>query len=156
MQPALHHYLPARYARTDIDDLPWIPSTTPGKSSKPLRFFRHDRGFVELLRMESGVVMPLHRHNGETHAFNLSGQRQLCTGEIIGPGDYVYEPPGNVDWWTVVGEEAMVALVVVTGTVDFLGPGDNVRFTASAQTQLDDYRQYCLSQGIKELDLLEG
>ena len=34
----LHEYLPARFRANA--DLPWIPSTMPGKSAKPLRFFK--------------------------------------------------------------------------------------------------------------------
>ena len=40
--------LPARYAWAQ--ELPWIPSGTAGKSSKPLRFLPGNRGFVELPR----------------------------------------------------------------------------------------------------------
>lgn len=144
--------LPARYAWAQ--ELPWIPSGTAGKSSKPLRFLPGNRGFVELLRMEPGVLMPLHRHTGEIHAYNLAGSRKLCSGEIIGPGDYVYEPVGNVDWWRIVGEDTMIALVVVMGTVEFLGPGNSVRYTASANTQLQAYRDYCSQHGIDALDLV--
>jgi 2,4'-dihydroxyacetophenone dioxygenase len=112
---ALRSFLPGRCSTSA--ELPWIPSGTPGKSAKPLRFLRNGSGFVELLRMEPGTLMPLHRHSGEIHAYNLSGSRQLCTGEVIGPGDYVYEPPGNIDWWKVIGDETMLALVVVMGDV---------------------------------------
>jgi quercetin dioxygenase-like cupin family protein len=150
---ALTEYLPARFSATA--DLPWIPSATPGKSSKPLRFLADDRGFVELLRMEPGVVMPLHRHTGEIHAYNLAGSRKLCTGEVIGPGDYVYEPPGNTDWWKIVGAETMVALVIVMGAVEFVGPGGSVRARASASTQLAEYERYCREQGLPMQDLVE-
>jgi quercetin dioxygenase-like cupin family protein len=95
----LHDYLPARFSTAAARH--WVPASTPGKSSSPLRFLADDRGFVELLRMEPGVVMPLHRHAGEIHAYNLGGTRKLCTGKLIGPGDYVYEPPGNEDWWKI-------------------------------------------------------
>lgn len=149
----LREYLPARFHTSAA--LPWIPSTMPGKSAKPLRFFKDDRGFVELLRMDPGVVMPLHRHTGEIHAYNLSGSRQLCTGEVVGPGDYVYEPPGTVDWWKIVGDEPMVALVVVMGAVEFLGPGEIVTARASAQTQLKVYHDYCAQHGLPVLDLID-
>ena len=96
-------YWPARVATASGS--PWVPSDTPGKSARLLRFLPDGAGFVELLRMEPGVAMPLHRHSGEIHAYNLSGSRQLCTGEVIGPGDYVFEPAGNTDWWRVVGDE---------------------------------------------------
>ena len=105
--------------------------------------------------MEPGVAMPLHRHTGEIHAYNLSGSRQLCTGELIGPGDYVYEPPGNKDWWKIVGDEPMLALVIVMGTVEFLGPGGVVTARASASTQLAEYRRHCHEQGLPVLDLVD-
>src|SRR6185503_15413811 len=92
--------IPAQVPSLDTDRLPWIP-LGPGESFKPLRFLPGDRGRVLLLRLEPGTVVPRHRHLGEVHAFNLSGHRQLDTGEVVGPGGYVYEPAGNVDsWWT--------------------------------------------------------
>jgi quercetin dioxygenase-like cupin family protein len=132
--------------------LPWIPADTPGKWAKPLRFLG-DRGFVELLRMAPGTVMPLHRHTGEVHVYQVAGQRQLCSGEILGPGDYVHEPAGNVDWWKVVGDEEMVAFVVVLGDVEFIGPGGEVRARANVRTQSDDYERYCAGHGIEAQDL---
>lgn len=149
----LHAYLPARCVADH--DTPWIPSGTPGKSAKPLRFLADNRGFVELLRMEPGVVMPLHRHSGEIHAYNLSGSRRLCTGEVIGPGGYVYEPPGNVDWWKVVGDEPLLALVVVMGEVDFLRADGSVCGHASAATQRRDYEAWCRGQGLPVADLAD-
>lgn len=144
---------PLRYA--DSESLPWVPSPVPGKSSKPLRFLRGNRGFVELLRMEAGVVMPLHRHTGETHAFNLTGSRRLASGEVIGPGGYVYEPPGNVDSWEVIGEEPLVALVVVMGEVEDLAPDGHVRGVANAATRFVEYQTFCRERGIAMLDLVE-
>jgi quercetin dioxygenase-like cupin family protein len=148
----LHSYLPARVA--GVADSPWVPSDTPGKSARLLRFLPNDEGFVELLRMEPGVAMPLHRHSGEIHAYNVSGSRQLCTGEVIGPGDYVYEPAGNVDWWRVVGDEPMIALVVVRGTVEFLAADGSVRSTANALTQRNELERYCRAQGLTMPDLI--
>ncbi len=50
------------------------------------------------MRLQPGAIVGLHRHTGDVHAFNLSGYRKILdTGEIVGPGDYVYEPAGNVD-----------------------------------------------------------
>jgi 2,4'-dihydroxyacetophenone dioxygenase len=75
----------------------WIP-TGGGKAFRPLRF--HADGWSELMRLEPGSLVPRHRHTGEVHAYNLAGTRQILgTDEIVGPGDYVYEPAGNVDAW---------------------------------------------------------
>lgn len=142
-------------ARTLADDaVPWVP-LSPGKSFKPLRFLREDRGFVELLRLEPGETIPLHRHTGETHAFNLEGSRALCTGETIGPGGYVYEPPGNTDSWRVVGDAPLVVLVVVLGAVEYLGPDGAVTHRYTAQTLKEIYERHCAATGIEPIDLVD-
>jgi hypothetical protein len=58
----------------DTDTMPWIP-TGPGKSFRPLRFTAD--GWSELMRLEPGSVVALHRHTGELHAFNVSGTREI-------------------------------------------------------------------------------
>src|SRR5262249_48010842 len=137
---SLQRSLPARLTRAA--EMPWVPSSTPGKAAKLLRVFAGDRGFVELLRMEPGVAMPRHRHTGEVHVVNLAGERRLCGGEIVGPGQYVYEAPGDVDEWTVVGTVPMIAFVVVMGEVEFLGPDDVTCARASGLTQFAEYRRW--------------
>jgi quercetin dioxygenase-like cupin family protein len=136
------------------DAVPWVP-LSPGKSFKPLRFLREDRGFVELLRLEPGETIPLHRHTGETHAFNLEGTRQLCTGEVIGPGGYVYEPEGNTDWWKVVGDVPLIVLVVVMGAVEYLDADGAVTHRYTAQALKDLYERHCAKVGIEPVDLVD-
>ena len=142
--------LPARVAEHSA--VPWVPLSA-GKSFKPLRFMRDNRGFVELLRLEPGAAIPWHRHSGEVHAFNLEGTRELCTGELIGPGDYVYEPAGNTDAWTVVGNVPLVVFVVVMGAVEYLGPDGTVTSRYTCETLRTAYHRYCAEQGIEPLDL---
>jgi 2,4'-dihydroxyacetophenone dioxygenase len=134
--------------------VPWVP-LSGRKSFKPLRFLSGNRGFVELLRLEPGEAIPLHRHTGDVHAINLEGSRELCTGEIIGPGDYVYEPAGNTDSWKVVGDKPLVVLVVVTGAVEYLGPENTVTNRFTADTLMECYRQYCAANNIEPLDLVD-
>ena len=130
------------------NDVPWVP-LGEGKAFKPLAFFADDRGFVELLRLDPGVAIPLHRHTGEVHAFNLAGSRRLHTGEIIGPGDYVYEPVGNIDSWSVHGDETLVVMVVVMGAVEYLERGNGAvskRYTATTLREL--YLHHCTANNL--------
>jgi 2,4'-dihydroxyacetophenone dioxygenase len=145
-------FLPAR--NLEQTAVPWIP-LGEGKSFKPLRFLSGNRGFAELLRIEPGNVVPLHRHSGEIHAINLEGWRELCSGELIGPGDYVYEPAGNVDSWKVVGAAPCVIFVTVSGSVEFLGPDSTVTRSVSGDTLMEIYRQYCAVNSIEALDLVD-
>lgn len=132
--------------------LPWVPLCA-GKSFKPLRFLGEDRGFVELLRLEPGERIARHRHTGEVHAFNVEGWRELATGEVIGPGDYVYEPAGNVDHWHVVGDAPLVVMVVVMGAVEYINDEDEVTERYTAGTIRDLYRRHCAAIGVAPLDL---
>ena len=146
------NFTPAR--NIDPDLIPWVP-LGEGKSFKPLRFFEDNRGFTELLRIEPGTVIPLHRHTGEIHAFNLEGTRELCTGEIIRPGDYVYEPAGTVDTWKAVGDVPCVIFVTVGGAVEFLADDNSVERSVSGRDLQDLYREYCAEHGIEMLDLVD-
>lgn len=145
-------YLAARSLAQEAT--PWVP-LAEGKSFKPLRFLSGNRGFVELLRLEPGTASPLHRHTGEVHAFNLEGSRQLCTGELIGPGGYVYEPAGNTDSWKVVGDVPLVVLVVVMGAVEFIGSDHTVTGRVTADTLMEMYQRHCAANDLHPLDLVD-
>ena len=134
------------------DGVPWVP-LAPGKAFKPLRFFKDDRGFVELLRLAPGETIARHRHTREVHAYNLQGARQLCTGEVIWAGGYVYEPAGNVDSWQAIGDEPLIVLAVVTGAVEYLDADDRATQRFTARTLDDLYRAHCLAHGIAPRDL---
>lgn len=136
------------------DATPWIP-LFEGVSFQPLRFLTGNRGFVTLLRLTPRAAIPMHRHTGEVHAFNVEGARQLGSGELIGPGDYTYEPAGNIDTWKAVGETPLVVLTIVMGVVEYLGPDNTVRACSSTETLMAAYQKYCNATGIAPLDLID-
>ena len=137
----------------DTASIPWIP-LGPGESFKPLRFLSNDRGRVLLLRLDPGTVVPRHRHLGEVHGFNIAGSRKLIeTGEIAGPGAYVYEPAGNVDSWMAVGDEPVIVHITSFGAMEYLGDDDQVlrRDTASSLHQI--YLRYCEEHNLTPVNL---
>ena len=125
----------------------WIPEGE-GKWSRPLHFLPDGSGWVELMRLAPGVRLGLHRHSGLVHAYNVQGHRRLCTGEDIGPGGYILEPPGNVDWWEATGDEPLVVFVVVMGAVEYLADDGRVLRRITTQDRIADYRRWCDEQGI--------
>ncbi|MEO8381457.1 MAG: 2,4'-dihydroxyacetophenone dioxygenase family protein [Acidobacteriota bacterium] len=142
--------LPAHYASQwlDVASMPWIP-LGPGESFKPLRFFPNDRGRALLLRLEPGTIVPRHRHLGEGHAFNLSGSRQLIeSGEIAGPGSYVYEPTGNVDSWMALGDEPVIVPIISFGAMEYLDDDDQVLRRDTAASLREIYLRYCQENGL--------
>ena len=128
-------------------DTPWVPLSS-GKAFKPLRFLTDNRVFVELLRLEPGEAIARHRHTGDVHAYNLQGWRELDSGERIGPGDYVYEPAGNVDSWQAIGNEPLIVLVIVTGAVEYLDAAGNVTQRWDGARLREVYERYCSATGI--------
>ncbi|WNG39155.1 anti-sigma factor [Archangium violaceum] len=139
----------------DTERIPWVP-LSPGLSFKPLRFLRNELGRIQLLRLEPGTIIPRHRHTGEVHGFNLVGQRKLLdTGELVGPGGYVYEPAGNVDSWMAVGTEPVIVHVTAYGAVEYLDERGDVVKRATCLSQFEAYRSWCQKNGIPMLDLQE-
>lgn len=127
-------------------DLPWIPSG-PGNSFRPLRF--DTASWSELMRVEPGRAIPLHRHTGPVHAFNLSGTRRILgSGELVGPGDYVYEPCGMVDGWEAVGAEPCVIHLHIVGAVEYLDSTGQVTATYDSASQRAAYLAWCRENGV--------
>ncbi len=122
----------------------WIP-LGDGQSFRPIAF-GPGRARQLVLRVEPGVVVGLHRHHGEVHAYTLSGQRRLLdpAGPVdIGPGDYVYEPAGNVDSWMAFGDEPCIVHIAIDGPMDTLGPDGEVRSSSGTPELLAAYRKWC-------------
>lgn len=129
----------APIARADAH--PWVP-IAPGFSFKLLRATSDDDVWVELLRLEPGTTISRHRHTGEVHAYTLAGQRELLeTGVVVGPGDYVYEPPGNVDSWRAVGDAPLVVFVTLRGAIEYLDEHGNVLRRSTATSAAEAYRR---------------
>ncbi len=138
---------------TVADSVPWIP-LGEGESFKPLRFLGGNRGRVLLLRLEPGCVVPPHRHTGDVHAFNLEGSRELIdSGQVVGPGDYVYEPAGNADTWRVVGDLPCTVFIATRGTMEYLDEQGLVLRRDTTDSMRQAYLGFCAEHGIEVVDL---
>ncbi len=127
---------------TDHETQPWQP-IGPGFSLKLLHGGADEDTRVLLLRVDPGTVIPLHRHAGEVHAYNLAGSRRLLeTGALVGPGGYVYEPPGNVDSWMAVGDEPAIVLVTVRGAMETLAEDGAVTAASTTRAITEAYGRF--------------
>ena len=117
----------------------------PGVSARLLRLAGKERTLQ--LKVEPGVTIEPHVHEGEVHAFNVSGYRKLENGDIAGPGAYVYEPTGNRDSWSCVGDEPVIVQITMSGSLTYLdadGKALSVTDTAGLRAL---YRDWCEKEG---------
>lgn len=136
----------AAMRRAGLDS--WIPEGE-GKWSLPIQFLPDGSGWVELMRLKPGTRLGLHRHTGEVHALTLVGERRLNDGRMVGVGDYIHEPAGNVDWWEAVGDEDLLVHVVVKGSVEYLGAHHSVLQQITAADRISDYHRHCAAVGVQ-------
>jgi 2,4'-dihydroxyacetophenone dioxygenase len=130
----------------EIDALPWQP-VAPGFTLKLIRGGGDDDTRVLILRLEPGTVIGRHRHHGEIHALNLAGTRRLDSGEEIGPGGFVYEPPGNVDSWMAVGDVPVIVFLTARGAIEYLDEQGAVVSRTTTASVTAGYRQFLQSRG---------
>lgn len=130
-----------------IDALPWQP-ISHGFTLKVVKAGLDEDTRVLVLRLEPGTVIARHRHTGEIHALNLAGSRKILdTGEVIGPGGYVYEPPGNIDSWMAIGDEPVIVFLTARGAIEYLGEDGNVTSRSTTSSVSAAYRAFQVSRG---------
>ena len=128
------------------ETIPWVP-LRDGVSMRPLHF--EADGYALQLKVEPGTTITRHRHTGPVHALNLSGYREIIdTAEIVGPGEFVFEPAGNVDSWRCHGEEACVVQLSLRGRVEYLDECGHVTSYSDSSTALSAYRDHCRVHGL--------
>lgn len=128
-----------------IAALPWQP-ISPGFSLKVVRGSDDDHeARVLVLRLEPGTDTGWHRHTGEIHALNLAGTRELSNGEVVGPGGYVYEPPGNHDTWRAVGDEPVIVFLTATGAIEYLDDAGAITSRTTTSSVTRGYRAFVAS-----------
>jgi anti-sigma factor ChrR (cupin superfamily) len=126
------------------NELPWMP-LAPGMSARFLRFDGDERSLQ--LRIQPGTVIPRHRHGGSVNAYNLQGHRWLGDGSIAGPGDYVYEPAGNIDSWGCHGDEPCIVQISMSGSLEYLDEEDRVISSADTAKLRAAYLDWCAREG---------
>jgi quercetin dioxygenase-like cupin family protein len=126
-------------------DLQWMP-LSPGVWARPLRFAGAERTLQ--LKVDAGVTIARHRHTGAVHAFNVSGSRRLGDGEIAGPGDYVFEPAGNEDSWTCIGDEPCVVQITMSGRVEYVDETGNLVSYTDTPKLREQYLAWCNEIGV--------
>lgn len=139
----------------DIERIPWVPQSDR-VWFKPVRFDLASGRWINLLRVTPGGKVNRHRHTGgQVMAYTIQGQWRYLEREWVArPGTFVYEPPGDIHTLIVDGEEEMITLFILEGTVQYLNDDDEVYYQDDVFTKLKLYREYCSSHNMAEIDLV--
>src|SRR5690554_4077211 len=139
----------------DFDQVPWIPQSDR-VWFKPVRFDLASGQWINFLKITPGGKVNRHRHSGgQVMAYTIQGQwhYQERTWKAK-PGTFVFEPPGDIHTLIVDGEEEMITLFILEGTVQYLDDEDKVFYQDDVFTKLKLYHEYCESNNIPKLDLI--
>jgi 2,4'-dihydroxyacetophenone dioxygenase len=135
------------HALVDTASAAWIP-LGQGISFKPIAFGPGGRRQL-LLRLEPGTVIPLHRHQGDVHAFTLEGHRTLGPdGPTIGPGSYLHEPVGNIDTWWATNDGPCVVHIAISGRLEDLDTNGAVTSYDDTDSLHRTYLDWCDTCGL--------
>ena len=136
------------------DAIPWVPQAER-VWFKPLRFDLTTGRWINLLKVTPGGMLNRHRHSGgQVLAYTLQGQwRYLERDWVAGPGTFVYEPPGDIHTLIVDGDEDMITLFVLEGTVQYLDEQDHVIYQDDVFSKMKRYYDYCAQEGLEPVDL---
>lgn len=129
----------------DTTSLPWMP-LSEGISIRPLWLHGEERTIQ--LKVEPGHRIGPHRHTGPVHALTLSGCRRLASGELAGPGAYVFEPEGNEDHWACEGDQPVIVQITMRGRVEYVGPGGKVTSATDTASLRDQFLEWCARQSL--------
>jgi len=122
----------------DMENAPWV-DVADGIWFKLVKVLDDDSGWISLLRLKPGAAVGPHRHAGEVHGFVLQGTRILMDGTVCEKGSYVYEPAGNVDTWSTTGDQDMISLFYVNGSVEYLNEDGQVTFQETAASKRESW-----------------
>ncbi|MDQ0218141.1 cupin domain-containing protein [Peribacillus cavernae] len=138
----------------NINDIPWIPQSDR-VWFKPLRFDLTTGSWINLLKVKPGGAVNRHRHTGgKVMAYTLQGQWRYLEREWVATaGSYVFEPPGDIHTLLVDGDEEMITLFILEGSIQYLDDNDQVIKQDDVFSKMKLYYDYCEQNNIpiKEL-----
>ncbi|GAA0357417.1 2,4'-dihydroxyacetophenone dioxygenase family protein [Bacillus horti] len=138
----------------DLEEIPWVPQGDR-VWFKPVRFNLATGQWINLLKVKPGGAVNRHRHTGgQVMAYTMQGQwRYLERTWVAKPGTFVYEPPGDIHTLVVDGEEEMITLFILEGSIHYLDDQDQIIEQDDVFSKMKRYMEYCEKHNIEVKDL---
>ncbi|MEO1483327.1 MAG: 2,4'-dihydroxyacetophenone dioxygenase family protein [Myxococcota bacterium] len=125
----------------DADGLDWAPWGMPGTEFKLLSADPSTGRFTILIKVDEGVVAPLHRHQKAVEAYILDGEFHYHDdpSKRFGAGAYLLENDGAVH--KPVSNPGCVMLAVFHGPLDGLDDDGQLVGTLDCEWHLNAWRE---------------
>jgi 2,4'-dihydroxyacetophenone dioxygenase len=139
----------------DLNEIPWIPQSDR-VWFKPVRFDLARGSWINLLKVKPGGAVNRHRHTGgQVLAYTIQGEwRYLERTWVAKPGTFVYEPPGDIHTLTVDGEEDMITIFILEGSIQYLDDNDQIIDQDDVFSKIKKYYDYCEQNNIEKQNLV--
>ncbi|MCM3759980.1 2,4'-dihydroxyacetophenone dioxygenase family protein [Alkalihalobacillus oceani] len=139
----------------DLNEIPWVPQGDR-VWFKPVRFNLATGAWINLLKVRPGGVVNRHRHTGgQVLAYTIQGEWRYLEREWSAkPGTFVFEPPGDIHTLTVDGEEDMITIFMLEGTIQYLDDQDQVIVQDDVFSKMKRYYDYCDQHNIEKKNLV--
>jgi quercetin dioxygenase-like cupin family protein len=80
-----------------FDEREWVPAAMDGVWMRPLLFDTTHSAWVNVVRMRTEGFVSRHAHPAPVHGYVISGNWRYAERDwIAAPGDYLFEPAGDV------------------------------------------------------------
>lgn len=138
-------------------DIPWVPQGSGNVWFKPLRISVEQNRWINLLKVTTGGIVNRHRHHSEVEGWVISGSWHYLEHEwTANPGDFVYEPPGDVH--TLVAdveddEHPMLTLFSIHGDIEYVDENGDRLYIEDAGSKLRRYLDHCEAADITPPDV---
>jgi hypothetical protein len=124
------------------DDRLWVP-VTDLIAYRPLILSASGCYWTTLTRIRQSGIVSRHRHPGYVHAHVLKGRwRYLEHDWLATAGSYVFEPPGETHTLVVEGDEEMLTIFHVHGSIVYLNEDGSLRSVEDVFSRIDQCRAH--------------
>lgn len=138
-------------------DIPWVPQGSGNVWFKPLRISVEQNRWTNLLKVTKGGIVNRHRHLSEVEGWVIQGSWHYLEHDWTAqPGDFVYEPQGDVHTLVADVEDEdhpMITLFSIHGDIEYVDENGDRLYIEDAKAKLRRYREHCEAEGISAPDV---
>lgn len=135
-------------AASPLDEREWVPAAMAGVWMRPLLFDTVRGAWVNVVRMRTEGFISRHAHPAPVHGYVLSGNWRYEEREwTASPGDYVFEPPGDIHTLIALPGESQTLFWITGALIELDAEGRTLGY-ADVFTRIEQAARHYESVGL--------